>query len=397
MKTVNEAKKLLFENISFLPEIKIKVEEATGFALSEMISAPFDVPLFTQSAMDGFAVSYPDNYSPAENVKFRIVGETKAGDKAANSLECGTAVRIFTGAPTPPNTFSVVMQEKVSVSDDYVNVPSSTLIKGNNIRTQGCEISIGRLAADKGTTINAAMAGFLSSMGYTEVQVRRKPIINILTTGNELCPPGSVLSPGQIYESNSFTLKSALHQCGFPSAASYMVKDDEKLLLKTVREMLEVADVVIISGGISVGKYDLVKQVLKKLGVNDVFYKVAQKPGKPLYFGLKDTKPVFALPGNPAAALVCFYEYILPAIQKMSGHANTGLRSIKLPLCTDFKMKTDRDLFLKARLEDNCVCILNGQESNILMSFAQAGALVFIPAGEGIIQAGSLVEVHILP
>lgn len=397
MKTVAEAKRLLFENIPQLPETHMKLEDACGYALAENITAPFDVPVFTQSAMDGYAVSFPDNYTPVETVCFRIVDETKAGDKAAKTLECGTAVRIYTGAPTPPNTFCVVMQEKTTAGNDNVYVPASALVRGSNIRTKGCEICTGRIAAEAGMSITPAMTGFLSALGITEVKVICKPSIGILATGNELCKPGTALAPGQIYESNSFALKAALQQCGFKAAESTSVADDESLLLKSIREMLNEQDVLILSGGISVGKYDQVKKALEKLGVKEVFYKVAQKPGKPLYFGKLKNKLVFALPGNPAAALVCFYEYILPAIQSMSGHINTGLPKIKMPLNTDFALKSDRDLFLKAQLKDESVSILNGQESNILMSFARAGALVYLPAGEGTVSKGSFVEVHLLP
>lgn len=397
MISVEEAKQLLLENVGILPAISVEVSDATGYALAENIIAPTDSPPFSQSAMDGFAVSLPVPFYTTEMVKFMITGETKAGDPPTEALSPGTAVRIFTGAPVPENTFCVVMQEKTTTVDYEVEIPLSALNKGSNIRLKACEIMKGTMAANKGMPINPAMCGFLSTLGITHTQVVRKPFISVLTTGNELKKPGSELVPGQIYESNSFTLQSAIKQCGYHTKSIDTVADEESELMDKARKMLNDSDVLILSGGISVGKYDLVAEVLQNLGVKKIFYKIAQKPGKPLYFGKQGEKLVFALPGNPAAALVCFYEYVLPALHKMSGHTRIGLRSIRLPLSKDFLVKGDRSLFLKAVVDGEMVGITEGQESNILMSFAVADALVYIPAGERIIRTGSLVEVHLLP
>ncbi len=397
MISVEEAKQLLLENVGILSAITVEVADASGYALAENIIAPTDSPPFSQSAMDGFAVCLPEPFDATEAVKFMIIGETKAGDSPTEALLPGTAVRIFTGAPIPENTYCVVMQEKTTTINNKVEIALSALHKASNIRLKACEITKGTKAANKGMPINPAMCGFLSTLGITHTQVARKPFISVLTTGNELKKPGAVLAPGQIYESNSFALQSAIKQCGYHTLTNDTVADEESKLMDKARKMLNESDVLILSGGISVGKYDLVAGVLQNLGVKKIFYKIAQKPGKPLYFGKQGEKLVFALPGNPAAALVCFYEYVLPALHKMSGHTRIGLRSIRLPLSKDFLVKGDRALFLKAVVEGEMVGITEGQESNILMSFAVADALVYIPAGEQIISKGGMVEVHLLP
>jgi len=397
MLTVSEAKKLLLKNVTLLEAIRMDVYAALGFVLAEDIYAPIDLPQFSQSAMDGFAFYLDEHFEPSEINLFKIVGEVKAGDKPIEKLEPNTAVRIYTGAPIPENSNCVVMQEKVELEGDCASIPASALVKGSNIRMQGSQIKKGNQALPKGLLINPAAIGFLCTLGETKVNVIKKPLVSILATGNELKQPGSEINPGQIFESNTFTLDAALNQTDFSAINIQRVSDDEELTLRAIQNLIENSDVVIISGGISVGKYDLVKGALGKLGVKEIFYKVAQKPGKPIYIGKIENKIIFALPGNPAASLVCYYEYILPSLHKMSGHHNLGLKNVLLPLNSEYDLKADRDLFLKAFVENGSVSILDGQDSNMLKSFACSNAIVFLPAGSRKIKLNEKVETHLLP
>jgi len=396
MLTVGEAKKILAAKIKVLFPEKKKVTEALDFVLAENIRSPFDSPQFNQSAMDGFAIRIDYLPEGKPSISLPVIGEIKAGDQPILKLRPDTAVQILTGAAVPLNATCVVIQEKTKVTEGQVIIPVSAVVKGSNIRFKGTQIRKGELALDKGMKLNPAAIGFLSSMGLTEIKVVRKPKISILSTGNELIEPEHELSPGKIYESNSRMLYAAVKQSGFDAIVFEPVIDDGKKILRQINNMLNASDVLIISGGISVGKYDLVKEVLIKLGVKEIFYKVSQKPGKPLFTGFIKDKLIFAVPGNPAASLVCFYEYVVPSLRKMSGYRNHSLRTEFVPLAESFEMKSERDLFLRARVENGKVHIPKGQESNMLKSFSEANALVYLPAGTKKIPRGRKVEVHFL-
>ncbi len=397
MLTVKEAKEILFNNVEQLPASKINVQGSLDYVLSENIYSLFDIPPFNQSAMDGFAVYIDLKFVKGESLSFPITAEIQAGGNPVLKQKRNTAISIYTGAPTPHNTTCVVMQEKAEVKNNVVTIPSLAIVNGSNIRLKGSQIKKGVLALSKGLVLNPAAIGFLCTMGLKEIKVIAKPVVSILATGNELQKPGTKLLPGQIYESNSFTIDAALRQTGFNSLEVKSVADNEKLIFNNIKKMLSASDVVIISGGISVGKYDLVKDTLTKLGVKEIFYKVSQKPGKPLYAGKLKNKIIFALPGNPAASLVCFYEYVLPVVRKMSGHSAVELKKELFPLTDSFEVKGDRELFLKAKVENGMATILDGQESNILKSFAEANAIVYLPAGNRKIEKGKTVETHLLP
>jgi len=396
MLTVKEAKQLLFNSTKQLSELQIDVVESLGYVLAQNILSPFDSPLFNQSAMDGFAVRVND-VPATETVSLQIIGEVKAGDKPVNKLKNNTAIYIYTGSAVPVNATAVVIQEKATVENKTLIFPVSALKPGGNIRYKATQIRKGEIALSKGTLLSAAGIGWLCSMGLKKVKVISKPTVSILATGNELRKPGEKLLPGQIYESNSMMLNAALHETGFKALHVKSVADNEKLIYSNIEKMLNTADVAIISGGISVGKYDFVKAALTKLGVKELFYKVSQKPGKPLFVGTKGRSMMFALPGNPASALVCFYQYVLPVLRKMSGHKNIELKKEMLQLAEGFEIKTERDLFLKAKIENGIVKLLGGQESNILKSFAEANALVYFEAGNIKITKGEKVETYLFP
>ena len=393
MISVKEAKARLMRNTKALPRKRMPVYEALGHVLAQDVKSPADNPFFNQSAVDGYALFTDAEVSGAE-MEFTITDELKAGDKPILFMKPNTAVRVFTGSAVPLNALGVVMQEKVQRVNNKLCVGQALLTPGANIRYRGTQIKRGDMALEKKSIINPGAIGFLLSLGITEVIVYPKPNVSVLATGNELVKAGKKLLPGQIYESNTGMLQAALQHTGFAALAAKTATDTKARITNSIKSMLATSDVVIISGGISVGKYDLVKEVLEAQGVKEIFYKVAQKPGKPLYAGKKGRCMVFAVPGNPAAALVCYYEYILPVLRGMSGMDDVELKKEWLPLAAAFSHKGDRDVFLKAQVHDGLVHIHDGQESNILRSFATANALVYLPSGMHKLKAGDRVEIH---
>jgi molybdopterin molybdotransferase len=383
MVTIEEAQKIIKNQ-----KIKLKTEtrrlsDSLGFSISEDITAHFDMPSFDNSAMDGYALC-------GISQEYTIVGEVAAGDKKEFELKEFEAVRIFTGAKVPVNTSAVMMQEKTSVAENKLTLQQLPT-EGQSIRRKGEELSQGQLVFEKGYTITPAGIGLIGSLGFIKVEVFIKPLINLITTGNELIEPGKPKAEGQIYESNSYALASACEQFGFKCENKKQIEDDFEAIKSGIKKSLETSDVLILSGGISVGDYDFVKQALEENGVEELFYKVFQKPGKPLYFGRKEDKFVFALPGNPASSLSCFYVYVLPFLYQLSGSEIRGLQRFSFPISHDFENKGDRPSFLKAKVSNGEVEILDGQGSSMILSMAHGNALAFIDA-ETSLKKGEQIE-----
>jgi molybdopterin molybdotransferase len=391
MISVEEAKGLVLESIQSLASKTIALEAAFGQVLAEDIFSPVDMPLFGQSAMDGYAVALS-----AKCHHFELIGEVKAGCAFPGILQKGQAIRIFTGAPVPQGADAVVMQEKVTVEEGKISFQGPPKIN-ENIRLKGEQIQKGAVALRKGALLNPAAIGFLASLGITSVTVVNKPQVSILVTGDELQRPGEELRDGMIYESNSIMLKSALTGIGIEAVKTTTVKDSEAEVIDCLKEALIDSDVIIMSGGISVGKYDFSKTALEACGVESIFHKITQKPGKPLYFGMAGKKVVFALPGNPAAALSCFYEYVYPAINLLMGKLNPLLLQVKLQVKADFAKPNKLSMYLKGFANGSQVEILGLQGSHMLKSFAEANCLVYVPADKEVLNAGDWVDVHILP
>ncbi len=380
-----------------IPEPKVEVENirtALGCMTSRAIESPIDLPPFNQSAMDGYALGGHDPISPG--AIFNVIGEVSAGSESVFELGSGQAVRIFTGAAVPETAQAVVMQEQTVREGDTIEI-LQPLKTGANIRQRGEEIRRGQIALEKHTLLNPAALGFLSGLGLTAVEVYAKPIIGILATGDELTTPGQPLKPGHIYESNAAMLAAAMEQNGFPVAEINRVEDLAEATVEKLRGLADRADLILVSGGISVGDYDHVENAMEQIGVQTVFHKVNQKPGKPLFFGRRDRKLFFGLPGNPAAALTSLYEYALPAARLMSGRQDAFLKAETHRAKNEFHKKGDRAQFLKARVTEDGVHILEHQSSAMLRSFAGANALVYVPASQQSIAPGDEVECHLLP
>lgn len=387
MISIEKALEIVLDQEILMPIVSKNPIGVKGHYLAKDLHAPFDLPTFTNSAMDGYAVC-------GISSTYKVIGEVAAGDTHSSSLKDGEAIRIFTGGKIPDNTTAVIMQEKVSVEDSTLSVEDQ-VIAGKNIRPKGGELKKGALVFEQGKLLSPATIGMISSLGFGEVSTFQKPKISLLTTGNELIEQGKELKEGQIYESNGASLISALENYGFSCHSKTQIEDDFEAIKSGISAELEKSNIVLISGGISVGEYDFVKKALEENGVDELFYKVAQKPGKPLYFGRKEDKLVFALPGNPASSLTCFYVYVLPLLQKISGGIEVGLPRLSMPLAREFEMKSDRPTFFKAKYEQDEVELLHGQGSSMLHSLAEGNALVFI-SEQKIYAKGELVRCLLL-
>jgi len=288
------------------------------------------------------------------------------------------------------------MQEKVTVDGQKIEI-DDVVSKGKNIRPLGEQIKKGKVALKKGIKLTAAAIGYLTSLGITEVEVYKKPSIAVIVTGDELIEAGKSLPYGKIYESNSIMLLNALSSLGFTNISQHKINDNYTNTLAKLDKVIKKNDMVIITGGISVGDYDFVGKALIELGVKEIFYKVKQKPGKPLFFGVKEGTTIFALPGNPAAALSCFYIYVNSALQKIAGNSDYSLTKVIAKSNSEYIKKGDRAQFLKAILKNGNVTILEGQSSAMLHTFALANSFVYVPESVNAININDDVEVIILP
>ncbi|MDO5969092.1 molybdopterin molybdotransferase MoeA [Flavivirga aquimarina] len=391
MVSIHDALNAVKNNINPLFKETIKpLERCGGYYLSKDIVSPINMPPFRQSAMDGYALFLHSDLA------YTLIGEVKAGDSHELVLKPGEAVRIFTGAPVPETANAVMMQEKVVVNDSKITIENDIPV-AHNIRPLGEQVKTGELALKKGTKLTPAAIGYLTSLGITEVAVYKKPSIALITTGNELVEPGKPLVYGKIYESNSKMLLNALYNLKFYDVTIHKIEDDYIKTKNKLETVINTNDMVIVTGGISVGDYDFVGKALKELQVEEVFYKVKQKPGKPLFFGKKEDTAIFALPGNPAAALSCFYVYVFIALQKMVNKDIVELPRVKAKSVSKFEKRGDRPQFLKAIYNDDEVEILEGQNSSMLQTFALSNALVFAPEDVSEIKHNDMLEVILLP
>ena len=368
----------------------LSLNEALGAVLAETIKAPISLPSFRQSAMDGYAIHCHDKKT------YKVVSEIKAGDPFEFELNPGEALRIFTGAGVPDSANAIVIQELVDRDHETITTQEAPTI-GQNIRKTGEQIKKEDIVFENGTQLNPAALGILQSLGFTEVKILLPPKVAVIITGNELEKTGKPLQIGKIYESNSIVLKTVLQQMGIITDIVEQVEDDLTATQNAIEKALNQSHLVLISGGISVGDFDFVGQALEQIGVERLFYKVKQKPGKPLFFGKHKQALLFALPGNPASTLNCFYVFVYPLLQALMGRSFSGLLRIKYPLADDFENTTDRALFLKAKIQNDVVTPLTGQASSMIKAFAMANALVYIPLSKKKFKKGEKVETLILP
>lgn len=391
MISVKEAAALISEHTNRLPAVKMALMEASGCVLAEDVRAVTDIPAFEQSSMDGYALLFAE-----KDERLHINGEMQAGSAQHLSLQRGQAVRIFTGAPLPSGADTVVMQEKTAVENGELLILDKGLQKGSNVRSRGSEIRAGDLAMKKGSLLSPAATGFLAGAGTAEVMVYPAPRVSVLVTGKELQKPGNDLQFGQVYESNSYSLRAALKQAHINAVEVFEADDDLYVLKSVLDTALQNSDVVLLTGGVSAGDYDYVLEACRLCGVQKVFHKVKQRPGKPLFFGTKDSKLVFGLPGNPSSVLTCFYEYALPAIENLSGK-KSSIETVPAKLTGSYTKAPGLTHFLKGHYENGLAHPLNAQESFRLSSFAQANCLICLREDRTEYAGGEMVEVHLFP
>ena len=391
MISTEEAKLKIAENIIQLTSCIVPLDKAAGLILAKDIYAPVNIPAFPQSGMDGYALAFS---SIAKQIK--IEGEQAAGHNLQTKVKPGTAVRIFTGAVVPDGADTVVMQEKIKVTDGFLYIEDDKLKQGDNVRLSGSEIAKDALALNAGTRLTPAAIGFLAGMGIAEVAVIPNARVSIIVTGNELQNPGTVAEYGKVYESNSFALLAALKQIHIHDVAVYTSADDITALTKVLSEALSKTDIVLMTGGVSVGDYDFTVKASENCGVQKIFHKIKQRPGKPIFFGKKEKLLFFGLPGNPASVLTCFYEYVLPALEKLTAQ-KLQLEIKQTPISSLYKKPAGITHFLKGIFDGAQVHLPQGQESYKLNSFAKANCLVMIPELVTEAPAGENVEIHLLP
>ena len=392
MISVNEAKQIIEKNITALSPVSVPLRDAAGKILAEDIFSSVDIPAFPQSSMDGYAFAFADWQ---KNKKLAINGESAAGAEKSIALSPGTAVRIFTGAPVPAGADTVVMQEKTTIDNSELNIEDEKLVAGMNVRLKGSEISTGELALPKDTLLTPASMAFLAGIGATAIAAYPSPAVSIILTGNELQEPGKPLQYGQVYESNSFSLRAALQQSGIREIKIYKAEDKLEILIDVLNNALEQSDVVLLTGGVSVGEYDFVLKAAAACGIQTLFHKIKQRPGKPLFFGKKNSKVVFGLPGNPSSVLTCFYEYVMPALGLLS-KKKTVLHSLQATLAGAITKPRGLTQFLKANYDGKTVTALNAQESYRMHSFARANCFIVAEEQATDLHTGDTVEIHLL-
>ncbi len=388
-----EAIRLILSGISSRPRLRLPLEACSGLFAATDIHAPYDHPFFRQSAMDGYAIRFEDL---KEGKIFKQVGESSAGTVDLPEIKKGECLRIFTGAPLPDSADTVVMQEHVEKEGEKIELLQLPEKKGLHVRQRGEQIKKGALAFPQGKRLNPAAIGYLASIGVERIDVHAKPEVSIIATGSEFLEEGAPMQKGKIFESNTVMLRMALQREGINARAA-KVRDDESLLSNRVKLEAASSELLLLSGGVSVGDYDFTPAALERAGFQIVFHKVRQKPGKPLLFALRDDCVAFGLPGNPRSVLNSFYLYVLPALQKMLGAADPGLLHSVLPLAGKVKKRGDRTWYLSGKVKAGRAVPLEGQGSHMLQSFSEASIIIKIPHDKTEMQAGEEVEVYFIP
>jgi len=393
----SEAVRLVLENTHRLPAGDVPLAEARGLALAEDVRARFDSPPFDNSAVDGYAVR---SYDAEAGRTFRVVDEAPAGRPAAKSVGEGEAIKIFTGGVIPGGADAVVMVENTSGWGKEFELKKAASA-GQNVRASGEDVRERDVILSAGTEIGPPEIALAATQGYGRLPVYRRPEVVVLSTGTELVEPGErELEPGEIYDSNSFAMIAQAEEVGASARRVSAASDDAEVLRNAIKEALETADVVVTSGGVSVGEKDLVKGTMLELGVEQVFWGVKFKPGKPLFFGVREGASVFGVPGNPVSAMVCFELFVRPALVRMMGREDKGRPRIQVYFEEDVRNAFGRMHAMRvslARTEKGWLArSVGAQGSGLVSSLTKADALALIgPESEGV-RAGEPVEAIVL-
>ncbi len=369
----------------------VPLAHAAGRTLAVDVCAGGDVPPFTNSAMDGFAI----RSGPAGRV-LQITGESRAGHPAQVAVTDHTAVRISTGAVLPDGADAVIMVERTREDRATATVALDTDVQpGQNVRGAGEDMQSGTVVLAAGTVVDAAAVGIAAGAGVAAVSCGRRPRVAVLSTGDELVAPGAVLAPGQIHNSNALTLAALATQAGAEVVAVEHVSDAADATRASVAAALEACDVLVLSGGVSVGPHDHVKEALAACDVVEDFWRVALRPGKPTWFGTRRAQLVFGLPGNPVSAMVTFLLFARPALLALQG-ADPTARRVRMPLAEAVGRTPGRDELVRVTFAGNVAVLTGPQGSHVLTSMRGADGLAHIPAGDGELVAGTVVDVELI-
>ncbi len=376
-----------------------RLTETASCVLAEDIIAPYPSPLFDNSSMDGFAVRADDLRAASRTapVALTVDGEMRAGDAEGPRVRRGKAVRIMTGARIPRGCDAVVQKEHVQENDGTIRC-TRPVAPGNHIRRRGSEFRAGETVLAKGTPVTPAVAGLLGSIGQTRVPVFRHPRVSVVITGSELTRAAGTPGEGKIRDANSWSLSAALRQLGIEPRVHF-VGDRRDQLLALLRSELRECDLLLTTGGISVGEYDFVRDALRVLRVREHFWRVAMKPGKPVLFGSRGRRLVFALPGNPVSALLTAVLLVRPALLRVLGVADAAPSGIAARLGKSVTGDAERTEFLRVSLLPGPSGVpiaepVAGQESFMLTGMTRADGILRLPPGSRPLREGSLVMVH---
>jgi len=393
MLSVAEAQALVLKHSPRLPVETIRAgAHALGFVLAEDVVAGFDSPPFAKSMVDGYAVRSADLTGPAT---LRVVGEILAGQTCTRVIGPGEAISIMTGAPIPAGADAVVMHERTTLSPDSGAVAIPGPVGPQlNIVPRGAEMRQGDLVLSSGTRLRPQQVGTLATLGKTQLTVYRQPSVSVLSTGDEIVDPGEDLKPGLIRNSNAVMLQAQTLRAGVPVQYLGIARDNAESLRSFLDHGLR-SEVLLITGGVSAGKVDLVPQVLSELGVEAIFHKVSMKPGKPILFGCRGPTLVFGLPGNPVSSYVGFELFVRPALRALQGQPHNAClpHTLRAELSHDFATKSDRTTYYPARLEAGRVSLPKWHGSADLRALCGTDGFAVVPSGEMRYPAGTPLDV----
>jgi len=399
MISYREALEIVLRNAKPISKEEVRIQDAVNRYIIKDIRAPFDIPRFDNSAMDGYAIKSQDTRGASKDnpVRLRVSGEIKTGESSRRTLKTNEAFSISTGSKIPFGADSVVMKEDVELQDGYILI-SREIRKGENIRFKGEEFKKGEVILKKGTEITPSVVGLLALCGFERIKVYRLPVIGFVSSGTELVEPGGKVQEHQIYNSNYYSISSLLRVSGFDVNYYGIVRDNYREARRIIEKAVEKSDVVLISGGVSVGDVDYIKEVLRDLKVKELFWRVRIKPGKPVFFGKKGNKIIFGLPGNPVSSFVNSFLFVIPLLKKMVGAESPYHPEFSAILQSDLHKRGDRLDFVRGVYESTVegiqVRVLGSQGSHMMGGLADANCLIITDESERIYKKGEKVRIY---
>jgi len=400
MTSANQALQLVLENVTPLGVERVPILDALGRVIAEEIRSPRDIPGFDNSAMDGYAVRAADvaRASASNPARLRVLGTVAAGAMPATGVETGAAMRTMTGAPVAQGADAIVPVEQTRADGDWVEILSAAEPHAF-VRPRGEDLREGELVMEPGKRLGAADLGMLASLNRSMIEVYRAPRVAIMTTGDELVDVDQRPAGAQVVNSSAYALAGAVREAGGQTAILKVARDRPEEIRARLAEAFAF-DAVLTTGGVSVGQFDHVKGALDELGLRQIFHGVAQRPGRPLKFGLVGGRPIFGLPGNPVSTMVCFYLYARPALLKMGGRRDLGLPRVAVRCAVDIRTAKDLTEFVRVRLRreggEFYATPTGNQGSGILSSLSRADALLIGPADATVLKAGAQATVLVL-